>query len=88
MYRSYSIVISSTFRATAAEPLRKRSLQINQKWQRQLSANSSMKVLNRCAEEIFNLSSKNNSADIGKFMNDLGVLFFIQNNYRYHGLFF
>ena len=78
----YKNSIFLTPRATQAEPLRRRATQISQKWQREQSSSSSMQVLSRCAEEVFDISNTNNSADIGKFLNDLGVLFFIQNNYR------
>ena len=66
-----------------AEPLRKRALQINQKSTREYSASSSTKILKRCGEEIFDIAEKISSAEIGKSLNDLGVLFFIQNNNEY-----
>jgi len=75
-------------KATQAEPLRRRATQISQKWQREQSSSSSMQVLSRCAEEVFDISNTNNSADIGKLLNDLGVLFFIQNNYSIAKSFF
>ncbi|XP_065062371.1 nephrocystin-3-like isoform X1 [Rhopilema esculentum] len=67
-------------KASMAEPLRKRALQINQKSTREHSASSSTKILKRCGEEIFDIAEKISSAEIGKSLNDLGVLFFIQNN--------
>ena len=63
-----------------AEPLRNRAMQILQTSYRKDSANSSMAVLKRCANEIFSIAKTNFSTDIAKSLNDLGVLFFIQND--------
>ncbi len=77
----YRCILHLLHRSSLAEPLKKRAVQIYQKYYRTQSSNSSMEVLKQCAEEISDIAKTNVSAEVGKSLNDLGVLFFLQNNY-------
>eukprot|EP00794_Sanderia_malayensis_P004721 gene4721-5344_t len=75
-------------RMSVAEPLRKRAAHIYQKFYKMQSSESSLEILKQYAEEISDIATTNVSAEVGKSLNDLGVIFFLQNNYSLAKSFF